>query len=214
MLPDKNSGSLGRPNKRQFQQRKLYIVIGEGEQTEREYFNLFNNRPGKYRLIYVSLKNHHGGNTAELVKEMSRQANKHSTPSAAAPTEYWIIADVERMEIARDLNPLFEWVKKSANNHLGLTNRQFENWLLLHFQKGMASEHPVRDLGKYIQGFSEKSKHIRGKITLQHVLIGLANAKAANITTTDRPTKMQDIPFNHTSLPNLIQNLVEDNTVS
>ena len=208
MLASKNSRGLGRPNKHQFQQRRLYIVVGEGEITEKEYFSLFDNRPGEYRLIYVSLKNHHGGNTTELVREMGRQAAKHSSPSASAPTEYWIIADVERAETARNLNPLFEWVKRSSNNHLGLTNRQFENWLLLHFQKGMASEHPSRDLGKYIQGFSEKSKHIRGKVQLKHVRVGLANAKNANVITTDKPTGMQDIPLNHTSLPQLIQNLV------
>ncbi|WP_288920868.1 RloB domain-containing protein, partial [uncultured Bifidobacterium sp.] len=99
-------------------------------------------------------------------------------------------------------------VQRSPNNHLGLTNRQFENWLLLHFQKGMASEHPARDLNKYIQGFGEKSKHIRGKILLEHVSTALANAKTSNVITTDKPNGTQDIPLNHTSLPRLIQSLV------
>lgn len=208
MAANRNSRGLGRPSRQQLQQRKLYIVVGEGEITEKEYFALFDNQPSEYRLIYVSLKNHHGGNTNELVKEMNRQANKHSSPSSAAPTEYWIAADVERAETARDLSPLFRWVQRSPNNHLGLTNRQFENWLLLHFQRGMASERPARDLSKYIQGFSEKSKHIRGKIQLEHVLIALANAKTANVIVTDKPGGMQDISLNHTSLPRLIQNLV------
>lgn len=202
--------SLGRNNPRR-QQRKLYIVVGEGEATEKEYFEFFRNQSDKYRLMYIPLKNHHGGNMVELVKMMDRQASKHSAPSKATPTEYWIIADVERAETARDFTPLFEWVRKSPYNHLGLTNRQFENWLLLHFQTGMASEHPDRDLKKYIHGYGEKAKHVRGEIGLNNVLTALANAKSANVTATDKPAGMQDIPLNHTSLPHLIQKLVESN---
>lgn len=75
-----------------------------------------------------------GGNPRELMKEMEKQQRNHPN-SKEAPTEYWIILDKEQSNVNRSLEPLYAWVRKSEANNLGITNTQFENWLLLHFQQ-------------------------------------------------------------------------------
>lgn len=207
MAKSRRASGLGRAKRPLLPQRKLYIVVGEGETTEREYFDLFGTNPG-FRLVYCTPGSHHGGNMMELVREMQRQMRKHSVASKEAPTEYWIIADVEGAASNRDLGPLFTWVRQGEYRHLGITNRQFENWLLLHFQKGMASNHPTRDLAKYIAGYSDKSKHIRSRVSREHVRRALENARNANVICSDVPHDMSDCPVNSSALPRLVKQIV------
>lgn len=206
MVSKRKSRGLRRPRRAKLLQKKLYIIVGEGERTEKEYFQIFS--PVDASIMYSSPSDHHGGNVHTLIKEIGNQKRRHSQPSAAAPTEYWIIADVERSDAGRNLTPLFQWVKKNENHHLGLTNQQFENWLLLHFQKKIASSNPVNELRKYIPQYTSRSKGIGNTIQLSHVFTAIENARSANVISTDIPSNVDEIPINHTSVPVLVGKLI------
>ncbi|MFC2663754.1 MAG: RloB family protein [Scardovia wiggsiae] len=192
------------------EQKKLYIIVGEGAVTEKEYFRLFQSqKEKKYRLSYVSPRDNHGGNPRELMKEMEKQQRNHPN-SKEAPTEYWIILDKEQSNVNRSLEPLYAWVRKSEANNLGITNTQFENWLLLHFQQKMASTNPVHDLSKYIKGYSRWNKSLNKCIHKEQILIALENARSYNVGISPRPANDKAIPNNSTSLPTLVQKLMDE----
>lgn len=207
------STAFDRPHRQQ-KQHRLFVIVGEGARTERRYFALF--QDPSYTIVYSSPRGNHGGNMIELVREMRVQQRRRSKPSASSPTEYWIVVDVERETVPRDLAPLLSWVRESPFNHLALTNRQFENWLLLHFRKGMACDHPERELGRYVNGYGPKHKVLKpGDITIQQVEVALANARSANVVISDRPTDLRGLPSYCTSLPSLVEQLMpEEETIA
>lgn len=198
-------GAFDRP-RRVMRQRKLYVVVGEGAKTERQYFDLFHD--SSYAIAYSTPRGNRGGNMRELVREMGIQKGRHSKPSAAAPVEYWIVADMERESVHRDLSPLLEWVGESPLHHLALTNRQIENWLLLHFRKGMASADPVRELARYIPGYDAQNKGLAGKITVEHARVAVEHAKVANVMISDRPVSLTGLPVFCSSMPVLVERLL------
>lgn len=204
----RNKTTLGRP-RRKLPQRKLFVIVGEGELTEQEYIALFSS--DAYNIAYVPPRRHHGGDAKSLVKKMREQRGKHTQSTKAAPTEYWIIADVEEEGKNHNLQPLFDWVQEDENNHLAITYPQFENWLLLHYQPNMGSINPVRDLAKHITGYSKHKKSIGKCITNKQIRDALQNARSAGVEVTDRPSSMTEIAQGrayYTSMPCLVRRLI------
>ena len=129
-------------------QRKLYIIVGEGEVTENAYFSAF--KSNTYRVVYTTPSKHHGGSMDELVQCIEDQETSHRKN---AETEYWIVADTEKSTTQRKLDPLIQWVKKDySTHHLAITNQQCEDWLLLHFQTSMSTHNPVQELDQKMPG--------------------------------------------------------------
>lgn len=153
--------------------RKLFVVIGEGENTEKDYFSLLDTlgHDHGFSVRYVALKNHHGGSPFYLVKEAKAQ---EAQTAGQGETEFWIVADVERESVSRDLNLLFEWVEEGKkgqkgkkggeqrnSRHLGLTCQQFENWLLLHWSTSMESGNPTDKIDReYIRDYKKNGKRL------------------------------------------------------
>lgn len=217
----KNDGKNGRNGRRgdplrcsmqrrgRLAQQRLIYVVGEGELTEREYALILRKEiKGTFRLNYASPSGHHGGSAAALVKTARALESDHPS-SKEASTDFWILADVEAAGKAHDLRVLFEWVSGGENRHLGLTNEQFENYLLLHFRRSMSSQHPERDLAAFIPGYGKANKRIGGRIGLEQIVTALNNAKASNVLVGDRPTQAQDVPRYSTSVPHLVRELME-----
>ena len=93
----------------------------------------------------------------ELVKCIEDQETSHRKN---AETEYWIVADTEKSTRQRDLRPLIQWVQEDySTHHLAITNQQFEDWLLLHFQNRMSKNDPVQELDSdsKMPGYSGKN---------------------------------------------------------
>ncbi|WP_289098640.1 RloB family protein [uncultured Bifidobacterium sp.] len=204
-----NNKTLSRP-RRKLPQRKLFVIVGEGELTEQEYIGLFS-ASGTYTIAYTPPRGHHGGDAKSLVKEMRRQKGNHAQSTKPAPTEYWIIADAEEENKNHNLQPLFDWVQEDENNHLAITYPQFENWLLLHYQPNMGSTNPVRDLAKHIPGYGKHKKSIGKYVTDEQIRIALQNAKSAGVEVTDRPSSMTEIAQGrayYTSVPCLVRRLI------
>lgn len=208
MSAARSNRSFGRP-RLNIPQRKLYVVVGEGELTEKGYIGLFSSTT--YAISYTSPRGHHGGSAKKLVQQMREQRKKHAPSTKAAPTEYWIIADAEEENKNHDLQPLFDWVMEDEDNHLAITYPQFENWLLLHYQTKMSSMNPVRDMGKYISGYSRSNKSIGKHITEERVRTALDNAESAGVVVMDRAATMKELSQGktyYTSMPQLVRKLL------
>lgn len=204
----RNKSALGRSH-RNIPQRKLFIIVGEGEVTEREYVKRFIS--DAYATVYKSPRGSHGGDAKRLVRQMREERKKHSPSTKAAPTEYWIIADAEEENKNHNLEPLFDWVQEDENNHLAITYPQFENWILLHYRTSMSSTNPVHDLAKYIPGYANHNKSIGNRITDEQIHTALRNARIAGVVVTDRPTNMSQLSQGRayfTSMPHLVQQLL------
>ena len=201
-------------------QRKLYIIVGEGEVTENAYFSAFKSQT--YRVVYKTPSKHHGGSMDELVQCIEDQETSHRKN---AETEYWIVADTEKSTRQRDLRPLIQWVQEDySTHHLAITNQQFEDWLLLHFQNRMSKNDPVQELdsdskmpgysGKKHPNTKGKRKHI-SNINEKRILTAVDNAYHCNMVVSDQPgsgnTSEYERPHT-TSVPHLVEKLITDGT--
>lgn len=57
-------------------QRKLYIIVGEGEVTENAYFSAFKSKT--YRVVYTTPPKHHGGSMKKLIQCIENQETLYS----------------------------------------------------------------------------------------------------------------------------------------
>ena len=74
----------------------------------------------------------------------------------------------------------------------------------------MASTNPVHDLSKYIKGYSRWNKSLNKCIHKEQILIALENARSCNVGISPRPANDKAIPNNSTSLPTLVQKLMDE----
>lgn len=190
-------------------QRALFLIVGEGEVTEKEYFDILSEFcKTRINVKYVTPKKHHGGNCKALVQTMNDEIKAKS--DSLKQDENWIVADIEDPGKSRDITPLITWCDKASHNYLGLTNPQFENWLLLHFQKGMSSNDPIHNLTKYIPAFKKNNKHIRGSIDITRIKAAIQNAKGSGVVVPDTSNNKSTYEINNcTSISHLVAKLIE-----
>lgn len=115
--------------------RKLYVIAAEGEKTEPQYFDLFNDEQG---LIVVKCLQ--GGSESSPSRVLQRMEDYLQREQLRPSDEAWLVTDKDRWSDAQ-LVQLHQWAQKRPEFGFALSNPKFEYWLLLHFEdgKGVAS---------------------------------------------------------------------------
>ena len=179
--------------------RPLLIIAVEGDVTEIEYFQDWNQR---IDTVNASI---------ELIPPKGKTDPKHifdnlvlNQSKRVGPTEYWMVID-------RDQWPLktMEFIVqecKSKDFHFCVSNPSFEFWLLLHFERGDCIKHAETDVAntassdcakrlrseRYLGGFHKSFK--RGQLD---VLFSKWKTAVNNARALDTP-KCKDFPKNKT----------------
>lgn len=106
----------------------MFLLSVEGEKTEQQYFNMFND---KHSLVHVRcLKKRSKSAPRQTLKELERHIKKEGLH---IKDEAWVIVDKDQWTDLQ-LMALYEWSKKKPNYYFALSNPKFEYWLLLHFE--------------------------------------------------------------------------------
>jgi hypothetical protein len=133
------------------------IVAYDGERTEDEYFRGWKLIIPGSRLSLVPIFVKSGGNPLHAV----RQARKEQK-NVGDYAEFWCVSDCDdapEADIAKAREEALRW-----NIRLCLSNRCFEVWILLHFERLTRPVNSARDaiamVGEYEPAFSEKNKSV------------------------------------------------------
>lgn len=110
--------------------RKIFIIATEGAKTEPEYFSTLNAR--NVAVHIKCLKKKSDSSPDKVLRKIKTYIHQENLKES---DEAWVVVDRDRWEAAR-LDELFEWSQEKHNFGLGLSNPNFEYWLLLHFEDG------------------------------------------------------------------------------
>lgn len=119
--------SRGRPEK------TTVLIVGEGQETEPNYFRGLRDEPDVRSKFAVTVKKGHGFSPEAVVEE----ALKHKGRAEERRQEYdevWCVLDVEGPEKRDSLNKAAALAEENDIN-LCLSNPCFEIWLLSHFAR-------------------------------------------------------------------------------
>jgi hypothetical protein len=130
--------------------RPVILIVCEGENTEREYFEGFWHAARNPRVqIHISRKHGVPKTLVEAAKELKKEAQnraKKQDDENLAIDSVWCVRDV-------DEHPNLPDAKQMARDneiYMAISNPCFELWLLLHFREspGMQHRDKVRQLLK------------------------------------------------------------------
>ncbi len=108
--------------------KKLFIISTEGQKTEPEYFEIFDNRNA---IIKVKcLKSGKDSSPLRVLKRMEKYIKEESLLDT---DEAWLVVDRDQWT-EKQLSELNQWAEKKENHGFALSNPKFEFWLLLHFE--------------------------------------------------------------------------------
>jgi len=152
MMPSKKNPKIRRsPGKRRHQ--KLFLIATEGEKTEPQYFDIFNDQQS---VINVRCLKGCGGSPQKVLERMKDHLEEEELEGS---DEAWLVIDKDNW-LPEQLAPLHTWTQERHKRHkrgLALSNPKFEYWLLLHFEDGKASSQDCSDrLKKHIPGYDKK----------------------------------------------------------
>lgn len=119
--------SFKRPE-RSLKYRKRFLIAVEGQKTESQYFNMFNNK--KAIITVKCINNGCGSSPLDVLTIMKQRLVKENLGSS---DEAWLVVDKDQWK-EEQLNKLHEWAKSQENYGFALSNPKFEYWLLLHFE--------------------------------------------------------------------------------
>lgn len=132
--------------------RILFIISAEGEKTEPQYFQRFNNEQ-----VTVILTAHLGGKDNIPPQVLKRMEKELSRRDLRPGDEAWLVVDQDNWTNEQQ-QPLFDWVKKADNRGLARSAPCFEYWLLLHFEEGKnvsTTRQCTERLKKYLSGYTK-----------------------------------------------------------
>jgi hypothetical protein len=140
-MPIKRTCLLNR--KVDFRDAKLFIIATEGEKTEKQYFNVFENP--KIRVVVIPSE---GGKSApkHALEQLDDIKNLYDFGEG---DELWLMIDTDRWGAAALSTVCQGAIQKSFQ--LAVSNPCFELWLYLHFNDVTGSNHKCHDLEKLLR---------------------------------------------------------------
>jgi hypothetical protein len=122
---------------------KLFIIATEGEKTEKQYFDIFENP--KIRVVVIPSE---GGKSAPkyVLERLDSIKNLYDFGEG---DELWLMIDTDRWGAAALSEVCQGAIQKSFQ--LAVSNPCFELWLYLHFNDVLGSNHQCRELEKLLR---------------------------------------------------------------
>lgn len=115
-----------RQKKKPFRDSSLYVIVTEGSDRERRYFEYFDRQSPRIRIKVVSAK---GGKSApnHLVENASRENDELDQGD-----HLWLIMDVDKWIKQGHLHSTIKECRENSWN-IAISNPCFEVWLAYHF---------------------------------------------------------------------------------
>jgi hypothetical protein len=154
-------------------QRARVVVVSEGSVTEPTYINkLMKLWPD---IAFTAVK--HGMRSApnQLVQAMKKELAQN--PLQAADSA-WIILDTDTWT-APQINLIRQWRSQDRRHVVGMSNPNFEYWVLLHFESGADVRTPEQVSRALQRHLPKHTKHLEG-LVLTRELVQRAATHARN----------------------------------
>lgn len=133
---EQNKGAKGFVPQRSSRHRNTKIrilIVGEGQQTEPNYFRKLRDEPVVKARFAITVKGGHGF-SQDLVVEEAIEHKRKAERRSEAYDEVWCVIDVEGPSKAESLARACDLARTNGIT-LWLSNPSFEVWFLLHFVK-------------------------------------------------------------------------------
>jgi hypothetical protein len=122
---------------------RLFIIATEGEKTEKQYFDIFENP--KVRVVVIPSE---GGKSAPkyVLERLDSIKNLYDFGEG---DELWLMIDTDRWGTAA-LSEVCQGASQKSFQ-LAVSNPCFELWLYLHFDDATGSNHTCRELERLLR---------------------------------------------------------------
>lgn len=111
----------------QYRDDRLFLIICEGNKTEKLYFNELNERLHRLKIITASPEDNRSS-PMHVLDLAEQYKNKYDLE---ADDQIWLVMDTDRWG-DKKLSQVYKTAKKKGFN-LAISNPCFETWLHLHF---------------------------------------------------------------------------------
>lgn len=122
------SGKSRKPIRRP--QRRRILIVCEGQETERNYFDQLKREGFAKDHLAITVKRGKGGSRTQVARYAVRNRNEAGEPY----DEIWCVMDTEKPSDRDDCEAALRILRKHRIEPC-LSNPAFEVWLLSHFQK-------------------------------------------------------------------------------
>lgn len=133
-MRESNGQSRQRKSRRQRPKKQTVLIVCEGKETERNYFNSLKGHPQIKSNCVITVKRGKGGSHDKIAHHAATQTNV----SGEEFDKVWCVMDVEGPAHANSLDVAFSKLRKKRI-HACLSNPAFEVWLLAHFERKASS---------------------------------------------------------------------------
>lgn len=116
------------PRPQFFRDAQIFVIAVEGEQTEKQYFALFESS-----RVHVEILTAGPSNLSAPKHILERLVKFEEQYDLGPEDERWLVADVDRQR-GQFLDEVTQIARDSGYN-LAISNPCFELWLLLHFRE-------------------------------------------------------------------------------
>lgn len=177
-MPIKRTRLLDR--KVDFRDAKLFIIATEGEKTEKQYFNIFENP--RIRVVVIPSE---GGKSAPKYA-LERLDDIKNLYDFGEGDELWLMIDTDRWGAAALSTVCQGAIQKSFQ--LAVRNPCFELWLYLHFNDVEGSNHKCRDLEKLLRQHlgSYNKSNLNAEVFKSNIHSAVKRAKSLHVNKSER----------------------------
>ncbi len=156
--------------------KRLFDIVGEGEVTEKEYFQkveyLLNT------IIKFRCSSARDGRSADSMDNCI--SGFKSDSGFRKGDEVWIVIDLD-CKTRADLNDYLNIARKHKCG-LAISNPAFEIWLIFHFADAsnvINVDNCIDRLGQYVNGYSDRNKHLsKMQITSENIEHAIGRARS------------------------------------
>lgn len=110
--------------------RRLFILAVEGEKTEPQYFEIFNDQ--QFQIQVECLFKRHRSSPDKVLRRIK---DRLKNVSLKKTDEAWVVVDKDQWT-DEQLAQIHDWSQEKENFGFALSNPNFEYWILLHFEDG------------------------------------------------------------------------------
>lgn len=147
--------------------RTLFVIATEGDQTEPQYFGMFNTAE---TFVHVEcLRSRHESTPAQVLARMKIYIQDKGLKPG---DEAWLVVDKDQWS-EEQLAELHQWSTAKDSYGLAVSNPKFEYWLLLHFEDGDGISSPqdcMRRLSRHLPAYD------KGRLAVARISPGIASA--------------------------------------
>lgn len=189
------------------EQRKIFIIVVEG-QTEQRYFENFRNLAAN---VIVKVNRPKASDPGSALSKMEEQLEEFKAKKDLKPGDQaWLVFDQDQWGLS-SIEAAWDWSVERKDRGVAFSRPQFELWLLLHFESatGVSTKSEVlHRLDVYIPGYT-KGKQNQLPQDVESYRNAIENAKSKVTEIPESFSDTNDIAGAFTTVHFLVESILQ-----